>query len=88
MSRTATYRAVPPLLASRGLAGVLLAWWRSRTVSAPRRLRLLETLPIGPKRSVALLELDGQRFLAGMGADGVHTLLQVGTSAPSGEVHP
>ncbi len=51
-------------------------WWRSRTQPA-RQLRLVETLALGPKRSVALLELNGQRFLAGMGADGVATLLQV-----------
>ena len=63
-----------------GLAGALLNWWRLRTTTAPRQLRLVETLPLGPKRSVALLELDGRRFLAGMGADGVQTLLQVGTS--------
>ena len=88
MSTIAPSRAVPSPAASRGLAGVLLAWWHSRTAPTPRRLRLLETLPIGPKRSVALLELDGKRFLAGMGADGVHTLLEVGSSALNREEHP
>ncbi len=73
--------------ASRGLAGALLHWWRSRTTAIPRQLRLVETLPLGPKRSVALFELDGQRFLAGMGADGVHTLLEVGVSTEP-EEHP
>ncbi len=74
VSSNALPSANPP-----GLAEVLLNWWRMRTTTAPRQLRLVETLPLGPKRSVALLELDGRRFLAGMGADGVQTLLQVGT---------
>lgn len=68
----------------RGIAGALGQWWRTRTQPA-RHLRLVETLALGPKRSVALLELDGQRFLAGMGADGVTTLVPVPAGAPAGE---
>lgn len=58
------------------LAGAVGQWWRARTQPA-RHMRLVETLTIGPKRSVALLELDGRRFLIGMGNDGVTTMLQV-----------
>ncbi len=83
-----TASRLPPTPAgSRGLAGTLLSWWHCRTAPTPRRMRLLETLPLGPKRSVALLELDGQRFLAGMGADGVHTLLQVAAATANQEEH-
>ncbi|HEY6764465.1 MAG TPA: flagellar biosynthetic protein FliO [Candidatus Sulfotelmatobacter sp.] len=33
--------------------------------STPRRLRLAESLPLGDRRFVAVLELDGSRFLLG-----------------------
>lgn len=73
--------ATPPMFL-QGIAGVVQRWWQAR-VQPARHLRLVESLALGPKRSVALLELDGQRFLAGMGADGVTTLLQV--NAPVGK---
>lgn len=57
-----------------GLAGRVGNWLRTRT-ERERHLRVVETLPLGQRRSVALLECDGQRFLAGMGADGVTTLV-------------
>jgi Flagellar biosynthesis protein, FliO len=44
------------------------SWWRRITRlggSAPRRLRLTETLPLGERRFVAVLEFDGSRFLLG-----------------------
>ncbi len=69
--------AAIPTQPSQGLAAGLVQWWRTRTQPAARQLRLVETLALGPKRSVALLQLGGQRFLAGMGPDGVSTLLQV-----------
>ncbi len=33
--------------------------------STPRRLRLAETLPLGDRRFVAVVEFDGSRFLLG-----------------------
>jgi hypothetical protein len=44
------------------------SWWSwiarvSR--SRPRRLRLAETLPLGDRRFVAVVEFDGSRFLLG-----------------------
>ncbi len=85
MSVFATSRTMPAPVASHGLAGALLTWWRSRTTAVPRQLRLVETLPLCPKRSVALLELNGQRFLAGVGAEGVLTLLEIGASTAKRE---
>jgi len=68
-----------PVLAN-GLAGKVQNWFRTRTGSAnARRLRLVETLPLGPRRSVALIECDGRCFLAGMGGDGVTTLVPLAT---------
>lgn len=61
---------------AKNLAAAVTRWWQAR-VPSTRHLSLVESLTLGPKRSVALFELDGQRFLAGMGADGVTTLLQV-----------
>ncbi len=66
---------------SYSLADRVQGWLRMR---APReqRLRLVETLALGPRRSVAMIECDGQRFLAGLGSDGVTTIVPVtGTSA-------
>ena len=81
---TSTGSAGIPAAAAHGLAGVVGQWWRART-QQPRQMRLVETLAIGPKRSVALLELDGQQFLVGMGADGVSTLLQIQHRDRTGE---
>ncbi len=81
LAESPTGAAVRPV---QGIAGALGQWWRTRTQPA-RHLRLVETLALGPKRSVALIELDGQRFLAGMGADGVTTLVPAPAAAPAGE---
>jgi flagellar protein FliO/FliZ len=39
-----------------------------------RRLRCLETLPVGSRERVLLLEVEGKRVLVGVGAGGVRTL--------------
>jgi flagellar biogenesis protein FliO len=43
---------------SRGIAGIFQN-------AARRRLRLAETLPLGERRFVAVVEFEGQRFLLG-----------------------
>ncbi len=63
--------------AAQAITSAFREWWRARTQAVPRQLRLVETLALGPKRSVAIVEFEGQRFLAGMGADGVSSLLQI-----------
>lgn len=62
-----------------GLAGRVQQWFRTRT-PRERQLRLVETLALGHRRSIALVECDGQRFLAGMSADGVSTLVPIAKS--------
>jgi flagellar biogenesis protein FliO len=69
-----------PLLRSR--------WWewiRGRLAGiavrrTPRRLRLCETLALGEKRFVAVIEFEGQRFLVGGGAASVNLLARLGES--------
>jgi flagellar biogenesis protein FliO len=41
-------------------------------------LRLSETLPLGEKRFVALVSVEGREFLIGGGASGVSMLAQLG----------
>jgi len=53
-------------------------WLRRRyTMTATKRLRLAETLPLGEKRFVALVTLEGREFLIGGGASGVSLLAQL-----------
>jgi len=46
-----------------------LAFWYERLLRlgrrSPRRLRLCETLPLGDRRFVAVVEFEGARFLLG-----------------------
>ena len=61
---------------SYSLADRVQGWLRMKS-SREQHMRLVETLALGPKRSVALIQVDGQTFLAGMGADGVTTIVPV-----------
>lgn len=65
-----------------------LPWLRAllqRCTVRNERLRLCETLTLGGRRSVALIECDGQRFLAGMSAGGVETLVPVDGATKPGD---
>ena len=48
------------------------------------RLQVCETISLGGRRSVALIECDGQRFLAGLSASGVEMLVPVIAAGPRG----
>lgn len=48
-----------------------------RTRSGRRRLRVTESISLGEKRSVHLIEVDGQRLLLGSSAAGVTLLSQL-----------
>ncbi len=61
-------------------------WFRSRLAAvrvgkAPRRLRLCESLALGEKRFVAVIEFETQRFLVGGSAASVNLLARLGESA-------
>lgn len=45
--------------------------------STPRQLRLLETVPLGEKRFVALVSAEGHKFLIGGGSSGVSLLTRI-----------
>lgn len=43
---------------------------------AARRLRLIETLPIGPRKELLLVLCDGEKYLIATGADSVQSILR------------
>jgi len=72
---TATASVVPE---AQGLAGWLLGLWRAKKGergSRQRRLRLVETLALGGKRQLMLVECGGASFLVGGGFESVHTIM-------------
>ena len=48
--------------------------WLNGDCSTPKRLRVLETVTLGDKRLVAVIQADGRRFLVGGGPSGVSLL--------------
>ncbi|HEY1648513.1 MAG TPA: flagellar biosynthetic protein FliO [Terracidiphilus sp.] len=70
---------------SQPVANKLLsrAWsWlqKNNKFSAAKQLRVAETVSLGEKRFVALVDIDGQKFLIGGGASGVSLLTQLGAT--------
>jgi flagellar biogenesis protein FliO len=65
----------------RGYAGRALVNLRIRFKAshAERRMELLETLNLGGKRQLMLVQCDGQRYLVGLGSDSVQS---IATAAP------
>jgi len=68
--RVMEIKPAPPVIAARGrnlgdIFRSLRSWiWRIAE-SRPRRLRLVESLPLGERRFVAVVEYDETRFLLG-----------------------
>ena len=48
--------------------------WLNGNCNTPRRLRVLETVTLGDKRLVAVIQAEGRRFLVGGGPSGVSLL--------------
>lgn len=67
----------------------LCAWWkriRRWTERAPRRLRLCDSLPLGERRFVAVVEFERARFLVGGTPSSLVLLARLGTEqAQTGE---
>ncbi len=63
-------------------AGRLRRWWLTvcavRIRKNPRRLRVCESLSLGEKRLIAVVEYDKQKFLIGGGAQSVSLLARLG----------
>lgn len=53
------------------------SWLRSRRVLPEKQLRVLETVSLGEKRFVSVLQVGGSRFLIGGGSTGVSLLTQL-----------
>jgi flagellar biogenesis protein FliO len=70
MARVASQIASPSQVAlQRPAIGILLFGWWQRIVRLgrrpPKRLRLCESLPLGERRFVAVIEFEQARFLVG-----------------------
>ncbi len=67
-----------------GLVGWLLGSLRkvrNQRQTAAKQMHLLETLPLGGKRQLMLVECAGERFLVGGGLESVETIVRVRTDA-------
>jgi hypothetical protein len=62
--------------AQHGLLGRVFSWLNG-SFNAPKQLRVLETVALGEKRLVAVIQADGRRFLVGGGPSGVSLLTQL-----------
>lgn len=63
-------------------AGWKWAVRQQQSRSRARRLRLEETISLGQKRFLALVQIDGQRLLVGGGATEVTLLANLGAAEP------
>ncbi len=73
-------------------AGILRPWGRAlweRVLRlgrhAPKRLRLCESLPLGERRFVAVIEFDASRFLVGGTASSLVLLSRLGDGSDGAE---
>jgi flagellar biogenesis protein FliO len=71
-----------------GLLSRAWEWLRARQVtrSNPRRLRVAETVSLGEKRFVAVVQVDGRHFLLAGGPNNIALLAQLDTQENFGEV--
>lgn len=60
--------------------------WLNGNCTTPKRLKVLETVTLGDKRLVAVIQAEGRRFLVGGGPSGV-SLLTALDQDPQHEVH-
>ena len=73
--------------ALRRARNLMAAGWKwvvrqQQSRSCARRLRLEETISLGQKRFLALVQVDGQRLLVGGGATEVTLLAELGAAEP------
>jgi flagellar biogenesis protein FliO len=76
------------------LHGCCSAWWQRiweavsalRVHKAPRNLRLCESVSLGEKRLVAIIQYERHKFLVGGGAHSVHLLARLGDAPDFSEL--
>ena len=69
---------------TQGLAGWVLSLireWRSGREVQPKKLRLVESLPLGGKRHLMLVSCGEDIFLVGGGPESVEAIVQLNTRA-------
>jgi flagellar biogenesis protein FliO len=54
--------------------GWIWSLWSQMRQKHPRRMRVVETLPLGGKRSLFLVECEGKTFFVGCGGDAVNCI--------------
>lgn len=68
--------------------GLLTRGWawlkRNNKFTAAKQLRVAETVSLGDKRFVSLIQVDGQKFLIGGGSQGVTLLTQLNAAETTG----
>jgi hypothetical protein len=88
--RRAPRRAVSPAkgqpkLSQPSLLSRALSWFRA-SGARQNQLRLAETVSLGEKRFVAIIQVEGRKFLIGGGTAGVSLLTQLDETAQAGKV--
>jgi len=72
-------KASPPLRPRLGVVAHIWSWLHARyALTATKRLRVAEMIPLGEKRFLAVVSLEGREFLIGGGASGVSVVTQLG----------
>jgi hypothetical protein len=57
--------------------------WNGRRETHQRQMQLVETLGLGGKRQLMLVDCGGERFLVGGGLEGVQTIVRIEANASS-----
>jgi Flagellar biosynthesis protein, FliO len=79
----------PPQPRSTTLISRAWTWLqKSNRFSNAKQLRVAETVSLGEKRFVALIDVEGQKFLVGGGASGVSLLTQLDSAHAADSVQP
>jgi flagellar biogenesis protein FliO len=62
------------------IAGVLRQWWTNRQEGRGqvRQMKLIETLSLGGKRELMLVQCGDERFLVGGGMEQINTIVRLG----------
>jgi flagellar biogenesis protein FliO len=58
--------------------GALIRLAGARNAAARRRMQVVETLALGGRKQLLLVNCDGERFLVGTGADQVQSIVRLG----------
>ena len=70
-------QVIPALAVVLGLPLAFYWWARKGKVSSPARLRIADKAAFGKHSWVAVIEIDGRRFLVGAGEQGVNVISEL-----------